>query len=130
MVLVSINLIFGQVSEAAFTFFRLALLVNISFIFTYSTPALDILNAFDKFFFPLNLIKKDLANKASFTVSLTLVFIPLLFNEISKFNEVRKIKQVNLTPALLVPFLIYVIKLATNMADVIESRGLLQEHEI
>ena len=119
--------------NASFIFIRIFMMIGITSLLTVSTMSTDINNGLEWVLSPLKLIKIPVSVLAM-TISLTLRFIPTLFEETKKimnaqasrgvdFNEGKLKEKVTQIISLLVPMFVVSFKRAEDLSNAMEARG-------
>lgn len=119
--------------NASFIFIRIFMMIGITSLLTVSTMSTDINNGLEWVMTPLKVIKVPVSVLAM-TISLTLRFIPTLFEETKKimnaqasrgvdFNEGKLKDKVTQVISLLVPMFVVSFKRAEDLSNAMEARG-------
>lgn len=123
----------GGLIQGSFIFLRIVLMVGITSLLTFSTMSIDINNGLQSILSPLALIKIPVGTFAMM-FSLTLRFIPLLFDETNKimkaqasrgvdFNEGSLKEKITQIISLLIPMFVISFNKADDLANAMETRG-------
>lgn len=123
----------GGIERGTFIFVRILLMVGITSLLTFSTMSIDINNGLQSILSPLAYIKVPVGVIAMI-FSLTLRFIPLLFDETNKilkaqasrgvdFSEGRLKDKVTQIISLLIPMIVVSFNKADDLANAMETRG-------
>lgn len=123
----------GGLIQGSFIFLRIVLMVGITSLLTFSTMSIDINNGLQAILSPLALIKIPVGTFAMM-FSLTLRFIPLLFDETNKimkaqasrgvdFNEGSLKEKITQIISLLIPMFVISFNKADDLANAMETRG-------
>ncbi len=123
----------GGLLSGGFIFLRITLTIGITSLLTFSTMSIDINNGLQSILSPLAKIKIPVG-VFSMIFSLTLRFIPLLYDETNKimraqasrgvdFNEGRLKDKVTQIVSLLIPMFVISINKAEDLANAMETRG-------
>ena len=119
--------------NATFIFIRIFMMIGITSLLTVSTMSTDINNGLEWVLSPLKLIKVPVSVLAM-TISLTLRFIPTLYEETRKimnaqasrgvdFQEGKIKDKVTQIISLLVPMFVISFKRAEDLSNAMEARG-------
>lgn len=119
--------------NASFIFIRIFMMIGITSLLTVSTMSTDINNGLEWVLSPLKLIKVPVS-VLSMTISLTLRFIPTLYEETRKimnaqasrgvdFQEGKLKDKVTQIISLLVPMFVISFKRAEDLSNAMEARG-------
>lgn len=116
----------SELHKGIITIWRFTLLIIIASILTFSTTTSQLVQAVEKLFAPLKLIRISPRNIAVM-VSATIRFIPLLFHEAGKIRDAQKSRGANLKKVKhIIGFANALIRKtfdkASNLADAMESR--------
>lgn len=123
----------GGLIQGGFIFIRMVLMIGITSLLTFSTMSIDINNGLESLLSPLAKIKIPVGTLAMI-FSLTLRFIPLLFDETNKimraqasrgvdFSEGSLKNKVTQIISLLIPMFILAFNKAEDLANAMETRG-------
>lgn len=127
-------LIYEQgLNSAIFVFIRIFIMIGITTMLTISTMSTDINNGLEWLLSPLKLIKIPVS-VFSMTISLTLRFIPTLYEESKKimnaqasrgvdFQEGRLKDKVTQIISLLIPMFVISFRRAEDLSNAMEARG-------
>ena len=119
--------------NASFIFIRIFMMIGITSLLTVSTMSTDINNGLEWVLSPLKIIKVPVS-VLSMTISLTLRFIPTLYEETRKimnaqasrgvdFQEGKLKDKVTQIISLLVPMFVVSFKRAEDLSNAMEARG-------
>ena len=119
--------------NAAYVFIRIVMMIGITSLLTVSTMSTDINNGLEWVLSPLKVIKFPVS-VLSMTISLTLRFIPTLYEETRKimnaqasrgvdFQEGKLKDKVTQIISLLVPMFVISFKRAEDLSNAMEARG-------
>ena len=119
--------------KSGFIFIRIVLMIGITSLLTLTTMSTDINNGIEWVLAPLKLIKVPVG-VFSMLISLTLRFIPTLFEESKKimkaqasrgvdFQEGKLVEKINQIIALLIPMFVLSFKRADDLSNAMEARG-------
>ena len=119
--------------NASFIFIRIFMMIGITSLLTVSTMSTDINNGLEWVLSPLKVIKVPVS-VLSMTISLTLRFIPTLYEETRKimnaqasrgvdFQEGKLKDKVTQIISLLVPMFVVSFKRAEDLSNAMEARG-------
>ena len=119
--------------NASFIFIRIFMMIGITSLLTVSTMSTDINNGLEWVLSPLKVIKVPVS-VLSMTISLTLRFIPTLYEETRKimnaqasrgvdFQEGKLKDKVTQIISLLVPMFVISFKRAEDLSNAMEARG-------
>lgn len=119
--------------NASFIFIRIFMMIGITSLLTVSTMSTDINNGLEWVLSPLKIIKFPVS-VLSMTISLTLRFIPTLYEETKKimnaqasrgvdFQEGKLKDKVTQIISLLVPMFVISFKRAEDLSNAMEARG-------
>ncbi len=120
-------------NSAIFVFVRIFIMIGITSMLTISTMSTDINNALEWILAPLKIIKIPVS-VFSMTISLTLRFIPTLYEESRKimnaqasrgvdFQEGRLKDKVTQIISLLIPMFVTSFRRAEDLSNAMEARG-------
>lgn len=120
-------------NKALFIFLRVVIIMFTSSLLTFTTSPNDINNGLEALLKPLKKIKVPVGELAMM-LSITLRFIPTLFNETRKimdaqasrgadFKESKLKQKINQIVSLLVPMFVISFKRADELANAMETRG-------
>ncbi len=129
----SLNIYTGGLERGSFVFIRIVLMVGLTSLLTFSTMSIDINNGLQSILSPLAYIKVPVGVFAMI-FSLTLRFIPLLFDETNKilkaqasrgveFSEGKLKDKVTQIISLLIPMIVVSFNKADDLANAMETRG-------
>lgn len=119
--------------NASFVFIRIIMMIGITTLLTISTMSTDINNGLEWLLAPLKLIKIPVSVFAM-TISLTLRFIPTLYEESKRimdaqasrgvdFSEGRLKNKVTQIISLLIPMFVISFRRAEDLSNAMEARG-------
>lgn len=119
--------------NASFIFIRIFMMIGITSLLTVSTMSTDINNGLEWVLSPLKVIKVPVS-VLSMTISLTLRFIPTLYEETRKimnaqasrgvdFQEGKLKDKITQIISLLVPMFVISFKRAEDLSNAMEARG-------
>ncbi len=119
--------------NASFVFIRIVMMIGFTSLLTVSTMSTDINNGLEWLLAPLKLIKIPVST-FSMTISLTLRFIPTLYEEAHKimnaqasrgvdFQEGKLKDKVTQIISLLIPMFVISFRRAEDLANAMEARG-------
>ena len=119
--------------NASFIFIRIFMMIGITSLLTVSTMSTDINNGLEWVLSPLKVVKVPVS-VLSMTISLTLRFIPTLYEETRKimnaqasrgvdFQEGKLKDKVTQIISLLVPMFVISFKRAEDLSNAMEARG-------
>jgi biotin transport system permease protein len=102
---------------------RLAVLVLLGMLVSFTTRASDMIETIERGLAPIALVGIDPA-KVSLALSLALRFIPLLYEQVQDIREAQRVRGLerNFT-AIAVPLLVRTLRMASDLTDAIEARG-------
>lgn len=102
---------------------RLAVLVLLGMLVSFTTRVSDMIETIERGLAPLALVGIDPA-KVSLALSLALRFIPLLYEQVQDIREAQRVRGLerNFT-AIAVPLLVRTLRMASDLTDAIEARG-------
>ena len=120
-------------SNASFVFLRIIMMIGFTTLLTISTMSTDINNGLEWLLAPLKLIKIPVSI-FSMTISLTLRFIPTLYEESRKimnaqasrgvdFSEARLHNKITQIISLLIPMFVISFRRAEDLSNAMEARG-------
>lgn len=120
-------------SNASFVFLRIIMMIGFTTLLTISTMSTDINNGLEWLLAPLKLIKIPVS-VFSMTISLTLRFIPTLYEESRKimnaqasrgvdFSEAKLHNKVTQIISLLIPMFVISFRRAEDLSNAMEARG-------
>lgn len=123
----------GGLVQGSFIFLRMVLMIGITSLLTFSTMSTDINNGLESLLKPLAKIKIPVG-VISMIFSLTLRFVPLLFDETNKvikaqasrgvdFSEGSLKEKVTQIVSLLIPMFFIAFSKAEDLANTMETRG-------
>ncbi len=123
----------GGLIQGSFIFLRIVLMVGITSLLTFSTMSNDINNGLQSILSPLAKIKVPVGT-ISMIFSLTLRFIPLLFDETNKIMRAQASRGVDFAEgsikskvtqiiSLLIPMFVLAFNKADDLANAMETRG-------
>ncbi len=129
----TVDIFDGGLIQGAFIFLRIVLMIGITSLLTFSTMSTDINNGLQSLLSPLAKIKVPVGS-ISMVFSLTLRFIPLLFDETNKiiraqasrgvdFSEGSLREKVTQIVSLLIPMFVISFSKAEDLANAMETRG-------
>ena len=129
----TVDIFDGGLIQGAFIFLRIVLMIGITSLLTFSTMSTDINNGLQSLLSPLAKIKVPVGS-ISMVFSLTLRFIPLLFDETNKiiraqasrgvdFSEGSLKEKVTQIVSLLIPMFVISFSKAEDLANAMETRG-------
>lgn len=127
------NIYESGLTNATFVFVRIVMMIGITSMLTISTMSTDINNGLEWLLAPLKLIKIPVS-VFSMTISLTLRFIPTLYEESRKimnaqasrgvdFQEGKLHNKVTQIISLLIPMFVISFRRAEDLSNAMESRG-------
>lgn len=120
-------------NKALYIFIRIVIIIFTSSLMTFTTSPNDINNGLESLLKPLKKIKVPVG-ELSMMLSITLRFIPTLFQETKKimnaqasrgvdFNESKFSQKINQIVSLLVPMFVISFKRADDLSNAMETRG-------
>lgn len=123
----------GGLIQGSYIFLRIVLMIGLTTLLTASTMSTDINNGLESILAPLKVIKIPVGAFAMI-ISLTLRFIPLLYEETNKimkaqasrgvdFSEGNLKKKVTQIISLLIPMFVLSFNKAEDLANAMEVRG-------
>lgn len=127
------NIYDDGLTNASFVFIRIIMMIGITTLLTISTMSTDINNGLEWLLAPLKLIKIPVSVFAM-TISLTLRFIPTLYEESKRimdaqasrgvdFSEGRLKNKVTQIISLLIPMFVISFRRAEDLSNAMEARG-------
>ncbi len=127
------NIYDDGLTNASFIFIRIIMMIGITTLLTISTMSTDINNGLEWLLAPLKLIKIPVSVFAM-TISLTLRFIPTLYEESKRimdaqasrgvdFSEGRLKNKVTQIISLLIPMFVISFRRAEDLSNAMEARG-------
>lgn len=123
----------GGLIQGSFVFLRIILMIGITTLLTLSTMSTDINNGLESLLSPLKKIKIPVGEFAMI-ISLTLRFIPMLYQETNKIMKAQASRGVDFTEgslkskinqiiSLLIPMFVMSFNKAEDLANAMETRG-------
>ncbi len=127
-----ISIPISGIKNSILVFFRLLVLVLISSVIMFTTSPQEISSAFESLLFPLQYIGVN-TQEIAMTITLSLRFIPVLFEETGKIINAQKvrganfgskniIKKIKAFSNVLIPLFVFSFRRAANIALAMESR--------
>lgn len=129
----NLDIFSGGLVQGSFIFLRIVLMIGVTSLLTFSTMSNDINNGLQSILSPLSYIKVPVGT-ISMIFSLTLRFIPLLYDETNKimraqasrgvdFQEGSLKSKVTQIISLLIPMFVLAFNKAEDLANAMETRG-------
>ena len=126
MLIVVIFLVHGWFTSWTLGFLvvlRFAVLLLLALLVTFTTRISEMIEVLERGFGPLAVFGVN-PEKLSLMLSLTLRFIPLLFEKFQEIREAQRARGLDRNIlALLMPLLIKTLKMANDLTDAIDARG-------
>lgn len=123
LILAAVQLFYGDWIGAVAVALRLSTLVLLAALVSLTTRASDMIDAIGRAVRPLAYIGISPA-RIGLTISLALRFIPLIAEQLEEIREAQRARGLERNViALIIPLMVRVLKMATEIGDAIEARS-------